>query len=111
MRKNMLPNFFHTQHLTITRYSQVTENFEYFDGPLIPMESRNILRINHYWARDFEFFKSQKLNRIHVAGGELTDDEKKVKVNHLIEANKNISVNYDDSILRFAKDLKYNLFK
>ncbi len=92
-------------------YSQVTENFEYFNGPFMPMESKNILRINHYWARDFEFFKSQKLNRIHVSGTELTDDEKKVQVNHLIEVNKNISVKYDDSILRFAKDLKYNLFK
>jgi hypothetical protein len=92
-------------------YSQVTENFEYFNGPFIPTESRNILRINYYWARDFQFFKSQKLNRIHIADAELTDDEKKVKVNHLIEINKNISANYDDSILRFAKDLKYNLFK
>jgi hypothetical protein len=44
-----------------TGYAQITENFEYFSGPFSPSESLNILRINHYWSRDWEFFNSRKL--------------------------------------------------
>ena len=98
----------HFAHL-IPGYSQVTENFEYFKGPFVPTESRNVLGINHYWARDWEFFKSNKLNRVHMVENNSSDDEKKAKINALIQTNKDASINYDDSILKFAKDLRKNL--
>lgn len=95
----------HFAHL-LTGYSQVTENFEYFKGPFLPTESKNILRINHYWARDWEFFKSNKLGRIHMIGNNLSDNEKKTKIDGLTKANQELSVNYDNSILKFVKDLR-----
>ena len=85
----------HFAHL-IPGHSQVTENFEYFKGPVVPTESRNVLGINHYWARDWEFFKSNKLNRVHMVENNSSDDKKKAKINALIQTNKDASINYDD---------------
>lgn len=92
-------------------YSQITENFEYFRGPFVPKESRNIVTINHYWARDWEFFKLNKLARVHVISSSLSDSEKKAKIDALIKSNKDASVIYDDSILKYRKDLKARMEK
>lgn len=87
-------------------YSQVTENFEYFRGPFVPTESRNIVTINHYWARDWEFFKSHKLARVHMTGNGPINDEKQLAINTLIKTNQAASVVYDNSILKYVKDLR-----
>jgi hypothetical protein len=88
-------------------YSQVAENFEYFKGPFLPEESRNFVRINHYWARDWEFFKSNKLARVHMLEHSLSKAQKKAKVDSLIKHNHDVlSVVYDDSILKYVKDLR-----
>lgn len=83
-------------------YYQVTENFEPFYGPFSPTQSFNIFRINHYWARDWEFFRSNKLSRIHVTPA----------IDLQIQFNKTISRDYDNhnSILRFIEPLKKNVF-
>lgn len=87
-------------------YSQITENFEFFRGPFLPNESRNIVTINHYWARDGEFFRTRKLARVHMAGSKLSNDEKDILINHFMKSNKEASVLYNDSILRFVKELR-----
>ena len=90
-------------------YSQVTENFEFFRGPFVPRESRDIVTINHYWARDEEFFKTRKLARVHVAGNVPDNDERDVIVNHYVKSNRDASVLYDGTILRFVKDLRQRM--
>lgn len=92
-------------------YGQVTENFEYFYGPFLPKESRNIVRINHYWARDYDFFESTKLARVHVVSEGLIDQEKKEKIDFLIQTEEKNSVKYDDSILRFVPVLRDRVFQ
>jgi hypothetical protein len=87
-------------------YSQVTENFEFFRGPFVPSESRNIVTINHYWARDGEFFKTRKLARVHMAGSKLGSNERDALVEHFMKSNQDASVLYNDSILRFVKELR-----
>ena len=87
-------------------YSQVAENFEYFKGSFLPEESRNLVRINHYWARDWEFFKENKLARVHILANGLDEDEKKNIIDNLVKANENASLIYDDSILRFVEPLR-----
>lgn len=104
---------FNHAHFAVLKdgYGQVTENFEYFSGPFVPKESRNIVRINHYWARDYDFFKSKKLARVHVMDKNLTAQEQKVKLDALIKVNEDFSVKYDDSILRFVPLLRERLFE
>ena len=92
-------------------YSQITENFDFFRGPFVPKESRNIVTINHYWARDWEFFKLNKLAHVHIISSSLSDSEKKAKIDALIKSNKDASVIYDDSILKYTKDLKARIEK
>ena len=41
----------------------VGENFDVIDGPFANKHSVNILRINHYWSRDIDFFYNVKLPR------------------------------------------------
>ncbi|GAB4170998.1 MAG: hypothetical protein Tsb006_8120 [Rickettsiaceae bacterium] len=95
----------HFAHL-ILGYGQVTENFIPFDGLFSPTASLNILRINHYWARDWAFFRENKLSRVHVISSALDEEEKKAKIESMINVNKAISAEYDGSILRFVSDLK-----
>jgi hypothetical protein len=90
-------------------YGQVTENFEYFYGPFAPKESRNLVRINHYWARDLDFFESVKLKRVHIINKKLGDEDKRAKIEALWEENKNISRKYDGSILRLVPRLQIYL--
>jgi hypothetical protein len=92
-------------------YSQVTENFEFFRGAFAPKETRNIVTINHYWARDLEFFKSHKLARIHVAGDGPNSNERNIAVDALMKTNRDASVLYDASILRFVNELRKRVIK
>lgn len=87
-------------------YAQITENYDHFKGPFSPFESRDVLRINHYWARDWEFFKSTKLARIHIMKNGLSEEEKQTKIDSLIKMNKDVSLTYDGSILRFVPELR-----
>jgi hypothetical protein len=104
---------FDTPHFAylLPGYSQITENFDFFRGPFAPKESSNIVTINHYWARDWEFFKLNKLARVHIISSSLSDSEKKSKIDALIKSNKDASVIYDDSILKYTKDLKARMEK
>ncbi|MFK7967654.1 MAG: glycosyltransferase family 92 protein [Rickettsiaceae bacterium] len=100
----------HFAHLFLG-YSQVTENFEYFKGPFLPEESRNHIRINHYWARDWEFFKLNKLARVHIIARGLSDDGQKAKIDALIKFNRDASIIYDDSIVAYVKALRARIEK
>jgi hypothetical protein len=53
------PHFFIYKNNKFT----VTENKERFDGPFSPTVSVNLLRINHYWSRDGQFFREVKCPR------------------------------------------------
>jgi hypothetical protein len=87
-------------------YGQVTEQFEYFLGPFSPNPTKNILRINHYWARDGEFFKTTKLKRVHIIANGLSDEEKKNKIEALTKTNQLYSSQYDDSIMVHVPELR-----
>ncbi len=93
-----------------TGYAQVSENFEYFKGPFSPEESMNILRINHYWARDLDFFESTKVNRIHMQNKNASEEEKQAKINWLIDWNNQLSSKYDDSIFKYVNSLRQSMF-
>jgi hypothetical protein len=77
-------------------FLQVDENFNYFLGYDSPTISKNILRINHYFARDWEFFIKQKLKRFQMEDPLWTE---------VIQINKNMD-EYDDAILRFVPELR-----
>ena len=91
-------------------YAQVTENFEYFLGPFVPKESRNILRINHYWARDLDFLHARKINRVHVVDKRLDAEEINKKIHVIIDADKHNSRIYDNSILKYIDELCSRVF-
>ena len=91
-------------------YAQVTENFEYFIGPFMPAESRNILRINHYWSRDLDFLYTRKINRVHVAGNQLNEEEINAKIKAIIDSDKANSKIYDVSILKYIDELRARVF-
>ena len=91
-------------------YYQITENFEYFYGHLIPIESRNIFRINHYWARDLDFFYSNKLSRIHLINKKLDEEQIKERKQNLSNTNSNISTTYDEAILKYVPELRRRVF-
>lgn len=90
-------------------YFQVDENFQYFRGAFLPRESREFVRVNHYWSRDYDFFESTKLRRAHITGG-LDDIAKQAKIDELIISEKKASSNYDGSILRFVPALRAQVF-
>lgn len=87
-------------------YSQVTENSEFFRGPFVPSESKNIVTMNHYWARDEEFFKKHKLGRVHMFRNKTSKDEIDTILRQLIQNSRDASVLYNDSILRFVESLR-----
>ena len=95
--------YFSNPHFPVLEkeYSQVNENKEYFYGPYAPYTSMDIIRANHYWGRDLEFFNVHKLSRAHLK----SDREKWIKENI-----KRSSV-YDDSILGFVPELRSKVFK
>jgi hypothetical protein len=91
-------------------YLQVTENFEYFRKALTPEASRNILRINHYYYRDLEFFQSRKLNRMHVMDKKLSKEYMEAQMQRLKDSNKQDSTTYDDAILKYVPELRERVF-
>jgi hypothetical protein len=93
-------------------YYQITENFGYFSGPFAPEESRNIFRINHYWARDLEFFYKNKIHRLHVGLSKGLSSEAEVakRTQDLLNINKSISTTYDDAILKYVPELRERVF-
>lgn len=89
-------------------YAQITENYEYFYGSITPYYSANILAINHYSFRDWDFFWSTKIARAHVVGD--TKDKQKV-IDFSIQMNKGCSKEYDKKILRFVPELRAKVFE
>ncbi len=90
-------------------YAQVTENKEYFFGPFSPNQSLQFVRINHYWSRDLEFFNNNKLARVHVLAYDLSEEQKKLKLDKIIAQDRSISEEYDNSITKYIKDLRARL--
>ena len=89
-------------------YAQVSENTEYFFGPFLPEASHNIIRTNHYYHRDLEFYRTHKINRLHMRGSEENNQEYvKKRVQEIITNNNNIpSDNKDYSILKYVDKLR-----
>ncbi|MDA9163638.1 glycosyltransferase family 92 protein [Rickettsiaceae bacterium] len=85
-------------------YAQINENFEYFWRGAVPAETRHKFRINHYWARDLEFYRLRKMNRVHIkASG--TQEEIDSKMAALYKRNEELSAQHDDSILKYVEEL------
>ena len=96
----------------IEGYTQVNENKEPFCGPFLPEASHKVLKINHYYQRDLEFYKNQKLRRGHVSKGNF-DNERHVEemVQKSIDQSNNIPPeNVDHAILKFVPELKRRMF-
>ena len=88
----------------------LTENFEYFDGSVIPESVEKIFMLNHYWAKDLEFFRSNKLNRIHIINKGLNKEQVEERIQNRINENKNMSTTYDDAILKYVPELRRRVF-
>ena len=91
-------------------YAQVTENGQVFYGPFTHFPSNNILTINHYWARDWDFFNSTKIARIHLLKLDSSEPDKNAIIEKLIQKNIQCSIIYDDSILKFVPELRAQMF-
>jgi len=91
-------------------YAQINENFEYFHGPFLPKESREFFRINHYWSRDLEFFYNRKISRVHVIDNKLGNHQTEDKIKSLIDQDRQNSLIYDDTILKYTDELRSKLF-
>lgn len=87
-------------------YIQVDENYTYFGGCSIPQESRKLVRINHYWARDLKFFSERKLKRVHVQEFEIKHTRQ-----ILIDRNKAASVKQEDSIKKYFSEMRRRIFE
>ena len=92
-------------------YAQVTENFEYFNGPFIPKESRQIFRINHYWSRNLDFFYNRKISRVHVVDNKIDKTQAKAKIKSLLNQDKQNSLINDNAILKYTDELRSKLFE
>ena len=93
-------------------YEQVNENKDYFHGPFLPEATHKIFKINHYYQRDLEFYKNQKLRRVHVKGGNTVDDKYlEEKVQQVIDSNNKIPAeNIDHAILKYVPELRGRVF-
>ncbi len=89
-------------------YGQVTEDFQYFYGPLSPTVRKEKLRINHYTYRDLEFLHSVKIKRLTKTyiRASLTEEELKNNISAIIDVDKKLSAIYDDVILKFVPELR-----
>ncbi|MDX1923690.1 MAG: hypothetical protein SFT91_00395, partial [Rickettsiaceae bacterium] len=90
-------------------FAQVDENKQYFRGPFLPSPSHKIFRVNHYVTRDLDFYRNQKLLRVHMRGGnnDLDDmylDEKIKEYN--VYCKKLPTENVDYSISKFSQPIK-----
>jgi len=68
-----------------------------FEGPYAPIILVDQIRINHYWSRDEAYFYGVKMAR-RKAWHEGKEG--------ILKRNSDISHVYDDSILRFAKNIR-----
>jgi hypothetical protein len=78
-------------------YMQITEKFQYFQGISSDFIDTEYLRINHYFARDWKFFRERKLKRVQM--------EQNPYWKYALQINKNMD-EYDDAILRFVPELR-----
>lgn len=92
-------------------YRQINENFQDFYGPSSPYKTNNIITINHYVFRDLEFFRTKKLERVHLLNTDLNQSAREEKINQLIQLNWNLSRVYDNKILKYVPLLKEKLLK
>jgi len=90
-------------------YAQISENFEYFWRACMPEETYNIFRINHYWTRDLEFYRSNKINRVHIKTDGKTQEEIDAQIANLYKKNDLISIEHDDFILKYVDELRSRL--
>ncbi len=90
------------------RYAQINENFERFWKAFVPVETRNKFRINHYWARDLEFYRSHKISRVHLSGDK-TPEEIKSQIEAAYQINNGYSIKYDDSILKYVDEMRVRM--
>ncbi len=100
-------------HLPILKsgYAQITEDYKLIYGPYSYFRGDQILSINHYWARDWEYFTKNKLNRVYLVNKLLPEEQKKQRINQLINDNKKYSTTYDDKILKYLPALKERITK
>ncbi len=95
-------------------YAQITENYEYIYGPRSE-QSINIIAGNHYWARDWDFFESTKIKRVHMSAyldfySRAEEEKKRSEIERLVKINNKFSKVYNDSILRFVPELRKRVF-
>lgn len=83
-------------------YHQVNEEMVQFEGAISPYVAVDKVRINHYWARDEDFFYQVKIPR-REGWNEGADD--------CIRRNENLNKEFDSEILRFSKALRNRIFK
>lgn len=102
----------HSPHFPVFKkgYEKVNEKFEYFSGPFIPSESRQVFRVNHYWSRDLDFFYSRKISRVHVISKELSKAQVEKSIQSMIEVDKRNSSIYDGDILKYVDELRARVF-
>lgn len=88
-------------------YSQVTENGVICKGMFSRKISVNILRINHYWSRDEEYFFTKKIAR------KLEKFYKNETVEDFLKRveNSNQELEENPPILRFVEPLREIIFK
>ncbi|MBA4750056.1 MAG: glycosyltransferase family 92 protein [Alphaproteobacteria bacterium] len=87
-------------------YAQVTEDKTYFQGTHAPKVTHNFFKLNHYWARDWTFFKERKLSRVHIVKKNLTVEEQQKAIHSKINENVSNSIKPETDILRFVPELK-----
>ncbi len=80
-------------------YQQVNEHKVPLEGPFLETPSRDFIRINHYWARTWKFFREEKLKRVHMIK----------KTEEFIKENRGFSIKEDRAISRFIPLLKANM--
>lgn len=90
-------------------YLPISENYEYFYGAFLPESSMNVLRINHYWSRDYDFFESRKLKRLHIRGYG-TEEEIEQRIEGVRQQNISYSQYRDTSIEKYEEELRSRVF-
>jgi hypothetical protein len=91
-------------------YMQVDEKFEFFKGPFMPYETRNILRINHYWSRDNDFFQKNKIQRVHISGGSISKEQKKKKIEGFVKYNNSLKKETNNPIEKYFNKMQIRMF-
>lgn len=89
-------------------FAQANERRQYFEGFKHPQTNQEpeIFKLNHYWARDWAFFKERKLSRIHIVGKDLSGGELQKKVQEQVDRNNGYSLEKQTDILRFVPALR-----